>query len=315
MTPREDSVLIDSLTQRQRKVQVAKDYLDRTEYLFSQFGSVELKSAHARFADLRGALDATAAQIVVLGEFTRGKSRLLNSLLGIELLPYALETTTAVNTFLRGLPRERTTRYIVIHFIDGREQEIAWEDDNALRRWGTELDASNRDGRKMVSHIDVFLDHPLLRRDLVLVDTPGLQTVVKHHEQITRKAIAGAHIALWVQSTDMLGGSESEWNFLTESLQSNFRKFITVINKWDRVLDPEDKQDKEMPEAQRVTAKLDIIKENFAQALGAKHPQELVVMTDKDHLLPVSATWGEDADADKHRRSGMDELRKPPMSD
>ena len=76
------------------------------------------------------------------------------------------------------------------------------------------------------------------------------------------------------------------------------------------MLDPEDKQDKEVPEAQRVTAKLDIVKENFAQALGAKHPQELVVMTDKDHLLPVSATWGEDADADKCRRSGMNELRK-----
>lgn len=310
MISREDSVLIDSLTQRQRKVQVAKDYLDRTEYLFSQFGSVELKSAHARFAELRGALDATAAQIVVLGEFTRGKSRLLNSLLGIELLPYALETTTAVNTFLRGLPRERDKRYIVIHYIDGREQEINWEDDNALRRWGTELDTSNRDGRKMVSHIDVYLDHPLLRCDLVLVDTPGLQTVVKHHEQITRKAIASAHIALWVQSTDMLGGSESEWNFLTDSLQNNFRKFITVINKWDRVLDPEDKQDKEMPEAERVKAKLEIIKENFAQALGAKHPQELAAMTDKDHLLPVSATWGEDPDAEKRRRSGMDELRK-----
>ena len=310
MTPRENSVLIDSLTQRQRKVQVAKDYLDRTEHLFAEFGSVELKSTHARFADLRGALEATAAQIVVLGEFTRGKSRLLNSLLGIELLPYALETTTAVNTFLRGLPADRQKRYIVIHHIDGRAEEIAWEDDDALRRWGTELDTSNREGRKMVSHIDVFLDHPLLRRDLVLVDTPGLQTVVKHHEQITRKAIAGAHIALWVQSTDMLGGSESEWNFLTDSLQNNFRKFLTVINKWDKVLDPEDKQDKEMPEAARVKAKLDILKENFAQALGDKHSLELAIMTDSEHLLPVSAKWGEDADLEKRRRSGMDELRK-----
>ena len=310
MLPRENSALIDSLTQRQRKIQIAKDYLDRTEELFSQFGSVELKSAHARFADLRGALGATAAQIVVLGEFTRGKSRLLNSLLGIELLPYALETTTAVNTFLRGLPRERDKRYIVIHYIDGREQEVAWEDDNALRRWGTELDTSNRDGRKTVSHIDVFLDHPLLRRDLVLVDTPGLQTVVKHHEQITRKAIAGAHIALWVQSTDMLGGSESDWNFLTGSLQNNFQQFITVINKWDKVLEPEDKQDKEMSESDRVKAKLDILKENFAQALGAKYPLELATMTDSEHLLPVSAKWGEDADSEKRRRSGMDELRK-----
>ena len=310
MAARDSSVLIDGLAQRQRKVQVAKDYLDRTEELFSQFGSVELKSAHARFADLRGALEATSAQIVVLGEFTRGKSRLLNSLLGIELLPYALETTTAVNTFLRGLPPEREKRYIVIHYIDGREQEVAWEDDNALRRWGTELDISNRDGRKAVSHIDVFLDHPLLRRDLVLVDTPGLQTVVKHHEQITRKAIAGAHIALWVQSTDMLGGSESEWNFLTDSLQNNFKKFITVINKWDKVLDPEDKQDREMPEAERVKAKLDILKENFAQALGATHPQELATMTDREHLLPVSAKWGEDPDPEKRARSGMEELRK-----
>lgn len=303
-------VLVQSLTNRQRKVQTAKGYLDRTEELFSQFGSFELKSAHARFADLRGALDATAAQIVVLGEFTRGKSRLLNSLLDIDLLPYALETTTAVNTFLRGLPPGREKRYIVVHYLDGREQEIAWDDDEALRRWGTELDTGNRDGRKAVSHIDVFLDDPLLQRDLVLVDTPGLQTVVKHHEQITRKAIAGAHIALWVQSTDMLGGSESEWSFLTETLHNNFRKFVTVINKWDKVLDPQDKQDKEMPEAERVKAKLNIVRENFTQALGTSHPQELLTMTDSEHLLPVSATWAEDADADKRRRSGMDQLRK-----
>ncbi len=310
MIAAENSILINSLTQRQRKVQVAKDYLERTEELFGQFGSAELKSSHARFADLRSALDATAAQIVVLGEFTRGKSRLLNSLLGIELLPYALETTTAVNTFLRGLPPGRNKRYIVINYIDGHAEEVAWEDDDALRRWGTELDITNRDGRKMVSHIDVFLDHPLLRRDLVLVDTPGLQTVVKHHEQITRKAIAGAHIALWVQSTDMLGGSESEWNFLTGSLQNNFRKFITVINKWDKVLEPEDKQDKEMPEAERVKAKLNILKENFAQALGGKHPVELATLTDDEHLLPVSAKWGEDADPVKRRRSGIDALRQ-----
>lgn len=308
MSLAENSVLINSLTQRQRRVAVARDYLDRTEQLFERFGSAELKSTHARFSELRGALEATAAQIVVLGEFTRGKSRLLNALLGIDLLPYALETTTAVNTFLRGLPPGRDARYIVIHYIDGRHEEVSWEDDDALRRWGTELDTGNRDGRRMVSHIDVFLDHPLLRRDLVLVDTPGLQTVVKHHEQITRRAIAGAHIALWVQSTDMLGGSESEWNFLTDSLQNNFRKFITVINKWDKVLDPEDKQDREMSEADRVQAKLDILKENFAKALDGRDPQELAIMTDDAHLLPVSAKWGEDPA--RRSRSGIDALHQ-----
>lgn len=310
MNTKENSILDQSLVSRQRKIQTAKDYLARTQQLFDQFGSAELKTSHARFTELESALNSDQVRLVVLGEFTRGKSRLLNALLNIDLLPTALETTTAVNTFLRALPAGRGERFILIHYQDKTRppQEVSWTEDNALIRWGTELDKSNADARMEVDYIEVFLDHPLLQKGLVLVDTPGLKTIVKHHEQITRKAIAESHIALWVQATDMLGGSESEWDFMSDTLRGNFQKFITVINKWDRVLEPEDYQDKQLNEAERIQKKLQIVKSNFASILGNEDSVELAILTDANHLMGVSAQWAQDKDPEKRRRSNIDHL-------
>jgi predicted GTPase len=238
MNTQENNVLNQSLVSRQRKIQTAKDYLARTQQLFEEFGSAELKTSHARFAELENALSSDQVRLVVLGEFSRGKSKLLNALLDIDLLPTSLETTTAVNTFLRALPVGRSERFILIHFQDKKRppEEVSWAEDSALIRWGTELDRSHADARMEVDYIEVFLDHPLLQKGMVLVDTPGLEAIVKHHEQITRKAIAESHIALWVQTADMLGGSKTEWNFMKETLRGNFQKFITVIVAADRKL-------------------------------------------------------------------------------
>ena len=83
-------ILDQSLEARQHKIQTAREYLQRTRQLFDAFGSSELKSSHAKFAELLNALDSDAIRLVVLGEFSRGKSSLVNALLGIKLLPTAL---------------------------------------------------------------------------------------------------------------------------------------------------------------------------------------------------------------------------------
>jgi hypothetical protein len=277
--------------------------------LFDEFGSVELKTSHAKFDELLSALNADAIRLVVLGEFTRGKSSLINALLGIELLPTALEATTAINTFVRMLPADRKDRFIRIHFQDGRKpQEVPWTDDAALERWGTELDESNADARKTLDYIEAFMDHPLLVKGLVLVDTPGLQSVMEHHEAITRKAIAEAHIALWVQNTSMLGGSATEWGFLTETIRNNFRKFVTVIGWWDLVLEPTDGPEKKKPIETRVQDKLAVVKKNFKKYL--QDDDEVEVLTNPDHLIPVSARWAMSGDPDKQAQSGIDVLSR-----
>lgn len=302
-------ILKKSLDQRQHKIQVAKDFLARTQELFDEFGSAELKTSHARFSELLDALNSDAIRLVVLGEFSRGKSSLVNALLGIELLPTALQATTAINTFVRMLPADRTERFIRIHFQDGRPaQEVPWADDQALERWGTELDEDHADVRQTLDYIEAFMGHPLLEKGLVLVDTPGLETVIKHHEAITRKAIAEAHIALWVQNTTQLGGAATEWAFLTDTLRNNFRKFITVIGWWDKVLEPDDAREKRLPLEQRIKDKLDVIRQNFHKHL--EDEKEFELLTNEDHLIPVSAHWAMSGDLARQGRSGIDVLSR-----
>ena len=302
-----NTVLEQGLAQRQRLTQQAKDYLVRTRQLFDELGSEELKTTLSQFNELADALDSSNVRLVILGEFSRGKSTLLNALLGIELLPTAMEATTAINTFIRALPPGRTDRHIKVHYQDGRPaEEIPWSDDKALVRWGTELDTGHADVRKTLDSIEVFMENPLLEKGLVLIDTPGLQSVVAHHEQVTRKAIAAAHIALWVQNTTQLGGAATEWAFLAETLRTQFRKFITVIGWWDKVLEPEDLQDQQKTEAVRVEEKLEKVRDNFRKHLS--DPEEIKLLTGPEHLIPVSAKWATSDDPAKVIRSGMDRL-------
>ena len=306
------SILTQSFDARQREIGIAKAYVVRTQTLFEAFGSAELKTSHARFPELVNALESNDVRLVVLGEFSRGKSYLLNSLLGIEVLPTATQTTTAINTFLRALPKGQTERHILVHWQDKKRkpQRVEWIEDDALERWGTELEDTHADVRKDVDHIELFLSHPLLDKGLVLVDTPGLQTIVKHHEAITRKAIAEAHIALFVQATDQLGGNQTEWDFMESTLKSNFQKFITVINKWDLVLEPKDKKAKERGEAKNIEMSLQTVKDNFARVLKdtPNSEAELAMLTDENHLMGVSAEWAQSDDSSKRNRSGIDRL-------
>lgn len=312
-TPSESfNTLTQSFDDRQREIGIAKDYVMRTQELFNEFGSQELKTSHARFPELLNALESTDVRLVVLGEFSRGKSYLLNSLLGIEILPTATQTTTAINTFLKALPQGETERYILVHWQDKKKkpQRIEWVEDDALERWGTELEDTHSDVRREVDHIELFLDHPLLDKGLVLIDTPGLQTIVKHHEAITRKAIAEAHIALFVQATDQLGGNQTEWDFMESTLKSNFQKFITVINKWDLVLEPKDKKARDRGEEKNVELSLQTVKDNFSRVLKdmPNSEAELATLTDDNHLMGVSAEWAQSDDPIKRKRSNIDRL-------
>ena len=170
-----------SLQKRQDHIKTAQSYLQRTQALFEAFGSPELKSSHAKFEELSKALASDSkVLLVVIGEFTRGKSKLVNALLGTHVLLSAQEATTAINTFVQALPEGKTEKFIRIHFQDDRpSQDIPWLDDSVLEKWGTELNEENADARQTVKSIDVFTSHPLLDKGLVIIDTPGLQSVAQ----------------------------------------------------------------------------------------------------------------------------------------
>lgn len=302
------SYLEIGLDDRKEKINNAKDYLTRTKDLFDKFGSEELKTTVAKFKELNNSLNSSEVKLVVIGEFSRGKSSLVNALLNINLLPTNLSPTTAINTFIRALPDGQTNKIIRIHYIDPNKQpkDIPWNDDSDLKKWGTELDKDNAEKRKDIDKIELFIDNELLKKGLILVDTPGLGSINTHHDRITQKAIAESHIAIFVQSTDQLGGTDKEWDFVKKEVSANFEKFITVINCWDAVLEPNDSIDKKKTEKERVEEKLNYVRENFKSYLGDN--AKVHKLTDDKHLIPVSALWATDDDIIKQKRSGIDKL-------
>jgi ribosome biogenesis GTPase A len=77
----------------------------------------------ARLAELRQRLATDRFQLAVLGQFKRGKSTLLNALLGASVLPTAVVPLTAIPTFIEG----GTAPCIRTVFLSGAMEETKAE--------------------------------------------------------------------------------------------------------------------------------------------------------------------------------------------
>ena len=72
-----------------------------------------------KLAELQTRLDEERFHLAVLGQFKRGKSSLINALLGENVLPTAVIPLTAIPTFLRGGKNRRA----VVRFNGDRPEE------------------------------------------------------------------------------------------------------------------------------------------------------------------------------------------------
>lgn len=298
--------VFEFVEERSRLIADALEFVEQTRKADAEYGREE-NSRTRRLEGIEQALQETDLKIVVIGEFSRGKSTLLNALLGDQILPTANNQTTAINTFIYGVEDGREP-YIEILYQDGRREELEWSQ-GVIERWGTELNEENRDARKEVEKIHVYSEHPLLQNDLVLIDTPGFEGILPRHEEIAKSAMNDAHVALWLQSASQLGGNIREWQFLQDSLAKNFHKFLTVINKWDLVLEPQDPNEQEKPEEQRTEEALQEVRENFYKYCGDDlESGQLETLTDENNLMGVSAIWGLSDDPEKAQASNVEML-------
>ena len=68
---------------------------------FVKYLGVEFSSEHNKLISLQERLSEGRFHLAVLGQFKRGKSTLLNALLGESLLPTSVVPLTAIPTFIR----------------------------------------------------------------------------------------------------------------------------------------------------------------------------------------------------------------------
>ena len=260
-------------------------------------------------------------RLAVVGEYSNGKSSLLNALLETKILPTAIESTTAINTRIEGLHPDKGACIRLI-YNQGEDQFLDFEE-QTIERFGSEkidtnLSSEDRKKRKKDIHsnkldlieIVVHSPHELFQNKVVLYDTPGIGSTSDLHDQITAKAIHKAHVALWLQKASQLGGTATEWNFFLERISKNFSNFITVVNKWDQVLEPPKDESLGSYEANN-EAKLRIVRDKFEEIAGSAFSKdEIDVLLDDDHFITTSATWHQSDDPIQKKWSHIDELRE-----
>jgi GTPase Era involved in 16S rRNA processing len=167
---------------------------------------------------------ARGTTVVVVGEAGRGKSSFVNALLGYpDLLPVDEDSSTSVHIVIRYSP----TLTVRVHQEGGdASQEIVLE---RVREWATEH--GNPSNAQRVQAVEIGLDHPLLARGVVLVDTPGVASLSVAGTDATLAALAWADALILVTSAAApLAAPEVEF---LERAAERVETILVVLTKTD----------------------------------------------------------------------------------
>jgi small GTP-binding protein len=153
------------------------------------------------------------------GHFSAGKSTMINQLLDKQLLPASPIPTSANLVILRhGEPRAE------ISFTDGTEKEIQV---SQLEQWK----AYCKNGQE-VEQVEIFDDHPVLKGDMQLLDTPGIDSTDEAHQAATEAALHLADVIVFVTDYNHV---QSEVNFsFIKSLKEKGKTLFLIINQVDK---------------------------------------------------------------------------------
>jgi len=166
--------------------------------------------------------------VACVGQFKRGKSTLLNALLGDRILPTGVLPLTTVPTVVR-FGNSRRAR---VRFEAGTWTDIPPED---LARYVSE--ELNPENEKQVIGVEVFSPSRLLAQGMCLVDTPGLGSVFSGNTAATRAFIPHIDAGIVVVGADPpIAGDELA---LVEEIAKQVGELLVVINKADRTSDDE----------------------------------------------------------------------------
>jgi GTP-binding protein EngB required for normal cell division len=173
---------------------------------------------------VRGRLDEARLRILVVGEAKRGKSTLINALLGRPVLPAGVTPLTAVTTTVRygDDPQVRA------RFRDGHEEKHPV---GVLADLVTER--GNPGNRRGIAGVTVYLDAPVLASGVELVDTPGTGSVFEWDTEAAHAALESMDAAIFVLTADP-PVSASERDLLGRVAGLSVTTFA-VLNKADRL--------------------------------------------------------------------------------
>ncbi len=181
-----------------------------------------------RLGALRSRFEEGLLRVAVLGQFKRGKSTLLNALLGARVLPTGVTPVTALPTFISA---GDSTRFRIA-FRDGKDPTVAAggsEIARFLERYVSE--SQNPHNRLGVESVEVEVRSGFLDAGIVLIDTPGVGSIFLHNTRAAEAVLSECDAALFVLSVDP-PITEAETNYL-DKVRKLIPRVVFVLNKID----------------------------------------------------------------------------------
>lgn len=188
---------------------------------------LDLKERAESLMESRRKLQEHKFSVGILGEFKRGKSTVINALLGQEIMPADITPCSAtMNRVTYGLsPRAQ------VNMMDGSHVDIAVED---LAKYVTKLDEDAIAMSEKVEEAIVYYPCQFCQNGVDIVDTPGLNDDERMNK-ITENIVPGLDAVIMVLVADN-PFSISEAEFVRNKLMcSDVGRLIFLVNKIDTV--------------------------------------------------------------------------------
>ena len=222
----------------------------------------EYADAESLRLQVRQTLDRLKSQlyrVAVIGEFKRGKSSLVNAIIGAQVLPTdILPMTAAVTRVTYGEKRK-----ITIHFKDGSVQERSVEE---LIDFATKFDAQKEQTALTIREIEVCYPSVFCKHHIDILDTPGLNDNASM-TQVTLGVLGEVDAALMVISANA-PLSLTEQNLILTLIQTpGIRHIIFAVTHIDGVSNRVSRQNKVLDFIRdRIKTELwDAARERFSQ--------------------------------------------------
>ncbi len=205
-------------------MQLVKQYSDKFDCLIQLSKNYNLNDIASELKSESDKLKNEYLYLVVIGQFKRGKSTLINALIGNDLLPTAALPLTSIITMIK--------------FGEQQIVKIVFEDESVLIILQHELhnyitEFGNPKNEKKVKLVEIIFPSEFLKDGIVLIDTPGIGSLFLHNTKSTESFVPKIDAAIFVLSVDP-PITQTEFQFF-EEVHSKVDKFYFVMNKVDLV--------------------------------------------------------------------------------
>ena len=184
-------------------------------------------------------LESNYVRIAIIGITSSGKSTLLNSILGEKLLPTAVAPSSSKQVVC-GYASEKYAKVIFEEGSGKKDRIIKSNILSEISRYGDEK--CNPHNREHVAELQVFSPNYKFRRELLFIDTPGLDAYgLTEHEDITMKLVLPS-VDMVLFLTNVKCDSDKQNLDSIDRCTTDDKPLVVVQNKIDSIEEKRSKQ-------------------------------------------------------------------------